>query len=208
MTYQTIFTLIGTWIVLFLDVIYFGLFWRRSDWRAITKIKWPHTLLLHLDVIAFLVAKTTKTADLYNRSLVVKTIAFLAPFTHLYHGIPPQKWTLSCLGYDIAKQGENKQNGRHGGISLKPSGTIYRPAKFFFALPFQEKWYTGNEGKNSKRRSLRNMFFLSRKHDFSKERSKLKFKLYTVSAKGLLASYIIVFSASFPTITPASNKIA
>ena len=99
MTYQTIFTLIGTWIVLFLDVIYFGLFWRRSDWRAITKIKWPLTFLLHLDVIAFLVAKTTKTADLYNRSLVVKTIAFLAPFTHLYHGIPPQKWTLSCLHF-------------------------------------------------------------------------------------------------------------
>ena len=130
-----------------------------------------------------------------------------ALYLKMYSKWRPRK-RVRRSGYDIAKRGENKQNGRHGGISLKPSGTIYRPAKFFFALPFQEKWYTGNEGKTSKRRSLRNMFFLSRKHDFSKERSKLKFKLYTVSAKGLLASYIIVFSASFPTITPASNKIA
>ena len=62
-------------------------------------------------------------------------------------------------GYEIANEVENKQNGGQGGISVEPSGTLYRPIKFFSALPYNEKGYTSSEGKNSKRLSLRNIAF-------------------------------------------------
>ena len=71
-------------------------------------------------------------------------------------------------------------------------GTLYRPVKFFSALPYNEKRYTGSEGKNSKRLSLRNIDFFEGSVNFQQ------------TARGLLVSLIylsslIVSSASFPT---------